>query len=215
MSNVASGGFAKYSGLYPSTVASLTPGSCIIQYPVAQSGSVILLDAGSVKLTGPNGLNATLAPTLGGLFVALSGTDIPQSGGTFTFTGLGGKDVGAFTATLNVSPLLKWTNPDAAANIDRSQPLHVTWTGGNSGSYVYITGASGSGGARERTFDCVALADSGKFDVPSYILSAMPAGVGTVQLDNGIFTPFSASGLDIASAGASITYSVSSTFGGS
>jgi hypothetical protein len=86
--------------------------------------------------------------------------------------------------------------------------------GGNAGSHVYITGASGSGGARERIFNCVALADSGKFDVPAYILSAMPAGVGTVQLDNGIFTPFSADGLDIASASASITYSVSSTFVG-
>jgi len=214
VSNVASGGFAKYSGLYPSSVASLTPGSCMIRYPLPQTGSVTLLDAGSVKLTGPNELNATLAPTLGGVYAALSGTDIPQSGGTFTFTGLGGKDVGTFTATLNLSPLLNWTNPSAAANIDRSQSLHVTWTGGNAGSYVYITGASGSGGARERIFNCVALADSGKFDVPAYILSAMPAGVGTVQLDNGIFTPFSADRLDIASASASITYSVSSTFGG-
>src|SRR6185312_7543658 len=104
--------------------------------------------------------NATLAPTLGGIYAALSGTDIPQSGGTFTFTGLGGKDVGAFTATLNLAALLNWTNPGAAANIDRSQPLHVTWTGGSPGSYVYIVGASGSGGARERIFDCVALADS-------------------------------------------------------
>ena len=215
VSNVGSGGFAKYSGLYPSSVASLTPGSCIIQYPVAQTGSVTLLDAGSVKLTGPNGLNATLAPTLGGLYAALSATDIPPSGGTFTFTGLGGRDVGTFTATLTVAPLLNWTNPGAAANIDRSQPLHLTWTGGNPGSYVYIVGASGSGGARERIFDCVALADSGEFDVPAYILSAMPAGAGSVELDNGIFTPFSADGLDIASAGASITYSVSSMFGGS
>ena len=173
-----------------------------------------LLDAGSVRLTGPNGLSAALAPTLGGVFAALSGTDIPQSGGTFTFTGLGGKDVGAFTATLNLSPLLNWTNPTAAANIDRSKPLHLTWTGGNPGSYIYIVGASGSGGARERTFDCVALADSGQFDVPAYILSAMPAGAGAVELQNAIFTPFSAAGLDIASAGASITYSVSSIFGG-
>ena len=213
-SNVASGGFAKYSGLYPSSVASLTPGSCIIEYPVPQNGSVTLLDAGSVRLTGPNGLSATLAPTLGGLFADLSGANIPQSGGAFTFTGLGGKDVGTFNATVNLSPLLSWTNPSAAANIDKSQPLHLTWTGGNPGSYVYITGASGSGGARERTFDCVALADSGQFDVPAYILSAMPAGAGAIQLDNGIFTPFSASGLDIASASASIVYSVSSTFGG-
>ena len=215
VNNVGSGGFAKYSGLYPSSVASLTPGSCILQYPVPQSGSVTLLDAGSVKLSGPNGLNVTLAPTLGGVFAALSSTDIPQSGGTFTFTGLGGRDVGTFTATLSISPLLSWTNPGAAANLDRSQPLHVTWTGGNPGSYIYISGASGTGGARERIFDCVALTDSGEFDVPAYILSAMPAGVGTVQLDNGIFTPFSADGLDIASAGVSVTYSVSSMFGGS
>ena len=164
-----------------------------------------LLDAGSVKLTGPNGLNATLAPTLGGLFAALSATDIPQSGGTFTFTGLGGKDVGTFTATLNVSPLLNWTNPGAARISTDRKSLHLTWTGGNPGSYVYIVGASGSGGVRERIFDCVALADSGQFDVPAYILSAMPAGVGCVELDNGTFTPFSAAGLDIASASASIT----------
>ncbi len=212
VSNVASGGFAKYSGLYPSSVSSLTPGSCLIRYPVPQTGSVTLLDAGSVKLNGPDGLNATLAPTLGGLYAALSGTDIPQSGGTYTFAGLGGKDVGAFTAALSLSPLLKWTNPTAAANINRSQPLHLTWTGGNPGSYVYIVGASGSGGARERIFECVSVADSGQFDVPAYILSAMPSGVGSVELDNGIFTPFSATGLDIASVGASITYSVSSTF---
>ena len=75
----------------------------------------------------------------------LSATAIPQTGGTFTFKGSGGADVGPFTAVVDFSnPLLSWTNPDVATTIDRSQDLKVTWTGGNAGSYVYVTGVSTS-----------------------------------------------------------------------
>jgi hypothetical protein len=138
---------------------------------------------------------------------------IPQSGGTFTFKGSGGADVGSFTSTLTLAnPLLTWTNQGAAATIDRAQELKVTWTGGNPGTYVLISGVSTSTSHVTQSYKCLANAGDGQFTVPSYILSALPAGNGGTLLQNNVYSPLSAAGLDIATAIADVSYSVSSVF---
>lgn len=62
-------------------------------------------------------------------------------------------------------------------------------------------------------YSCRARVEAGQFTVPPYILLALPNGRGSTQVQNLIFQPFSASGLDLATAAATIDYSVVSTYG--
>lgn len=112
---------------------------------------------------------------------------------------------------------MSWTNPDVAANVDRSQKLTVTWTGGNAGSYVYVTGVSTSKATSTTPsvtvgFTCLANARDGQFTVPSYILSALPPGAGGMAIQDDIYEKLSASGLDISFALGEIGISNKSTY---
>ena len=221
VSNVAGGTFVAYSGLY-SPNQPVSPGGCIVDYlQPATIGSITGLDPGTLTLTGPNGLSLTVPPSpLGlGMFAStLSATAIPDTGGTFTFTGSGGPDVGPFTSVLTFSnPLLSWTNPGIAATIDRSQNLTATWTGGNPGSYVYVTGVSTSKATSTTPsvslgFTCLISASDGQVTVPSYILSALPPGSGGMGMQNDIYMPLTASGIDIGVALGEIGFSATATF---
>jgi hypothetical protein len=221
VSNVAGGTFVAYSGLY-SPNQPVSPGGCIVDYlQPATIGSITGLDPGTLTLTGPNGLSLTVPPSpLGlGMFAStLSATAIPDTGGTFTFTGSGGADVGPFTSVLTFSnPLLSWTNPGIAATIDRSQNLTATWTGGNPGSYVYVTGVSTSKATSTAPsvslgFTCLISASDGQVTVPSYILSALPPGSGGMGMQNDIYMPLTASGIDIGVALGEIGFSATATF---
>jgi len=183
--NSAGGAFEAYTDLY-SPVDPESPGGCdVIAIGGVSTGTAAGIDPGTITLTGPNGLSVTLPPSqLGivGMFgETLSATAIPQTGGTFTFQGSGSADVGPFTSVVDLSnPLMSWTNPGVAATVDRTQNLTATWTGGNAGSYVYVSGTSTSKAtsaipAVTVGFSCLANADDGQFTVPSYILSALPA----------------------------------------
>lgn len=215
ISSVTDAAFEKYTGIY-APPDSLSPGGCTVGVVPGQVGGLTGMDPGTISLTGPAGLSVTLGPQLGikGAFYSMLPDDaIPQSGGTFTFKGSGGADVGSFTSTLTLAnPLLTWTNQGAAATIDRTQELKVTWTGGNPGTYVLISGVSTSTSHVTQSYKCLANAGDGQFTVPSYILSALPAGNGGTLLQNNVYSPLSAAGLDIATAIADVSYSVSSVF---
>src|SRR5262249_12151931 len=81
------------------------------------SGGVTLtgLDAGTLSLTGPAGARALppLQGFLGTYLDVFPSGYLPAAGGSFTFTGSGGKDVGPFTVNMNFPPLLVWTNRSA------------------------------------------------------------------------------------------------------
>lgn len=217
VSSTADAAFEKYTGIYTPT-NSVSPGGCIVNNltPVP-IGNITGLDVGTITLTGPSGSPVTLASQFGikGAFYAiLPAGAIPQTGGTFTFKGSGGADVGSFTSTITFSnPLLTWTNQSEAATIDRTQGLQVTWTGGNPGTYVIITGTSSStqpvviGG-----FTCLASVDAGQFTVPSYILSALPAGKGGTLLQNNVYSSLSPTGIDIGVAAGNVSFSVTSVY---
>ncbi len=211
--NVATGSFQKYVGVYPNSRPG--PGGCELLQPgptVDFSG----LDVGTITLTGPNNLNVKLAPQLGikGAFYSMLAADaIPASGGSFTFTGSGGTDVGSFTATLPFStPLFTWTNSAAVTTINRSQGVDVTWKGGNPGSLVYISGDV----TYNKTaigFSCTEKVEAGHFTVPTYILMALPAGSGSIGMENQFSVPLVASGLDGATAIGDVTVaSVNATY---
>jgi uncharacterized protein (TIGR03437 family) len=220
LTNTAGGAFEAYTGLYAPSY-SISPGGCIINPNVpVTTGVGAGLDPGTITLTGPDGIPLTLPSQLGikGVFEAtLSATAIPETGGTFTLKGSGGADVGPFTSVLEFNPLLSWTNPGVATTVDRSQNLTVTWTGGNAGSYVFVTGVSTSKATAttpsvEAGFTCLAAAGDGKFTVPSYILSALPPGSGGVGMQNDFQTKLSASGLDISFAQGEVGFNSAATF---
>ena len=224
VTNAGTAAFQKYTALSYNTGNAVTPGGCVMITPATLSG-LTGLDVGTITLTGPGGLSVTLASQLGikGAFSSnLPAGAIPATGGTFTFQGSGGADVGAFTSTLTfANPLMTWTNPSVAANIDRTRGLTVTWTGGNPGSYITITGGV-TMLVDERTlefvtasFICRAPVEAGQFTVPSYILMGVPAGSGSLLLQNNIYSTLPASGLDISFALGSNSYSTVAVYGNS
>ncbi len=215
VTNSTDAAFEKYAGIY-SPANSVSPGGCIVNNltPVPV-GNITGLDVGQISITTPAGGPQALGPQLGiadAFFLTLSASDIPQTGGTFTWKGTGGKDVGSFTSAITLAnPLISWTNSSAAATVDRSQNLKVTWTGGNPGTYVFITGTSTSTSGVLGGYTCSAKVDDGQFTVPSYILSGIPAGSGGTALQNAIQLPLPASGLDYGDTGATISFSVFTT----
>ncbi len=180
------------------------------------------LDAGTVTVTGPSGTQSVPAITSqpGTYDAILPAGFIPAGGASFTFTGTGGKDVGAFTATVKYSNPLTWTNMSSITSVNRSQGVTVTWTGGDPNSYVLITGgstspanANGANGIVAAGFFCDAPVAAGKFTVPSYVLLGMPAGTGSLNVENAT-TPvaFSASGLDYAYGFVAISSAILPTY---
>jgi uncharacterized protein (TIGR03437 family) len=203
--NIASAEFESVTGSYYGTASgSVSVGSCIVTEVFSSTGGGTVtstgLDAGTVSVAGPGGTTYPLMtiPTLAGFYEAsLPSTAITSSGGTFTFSWTGGKDVGASTATVVLpNPLLTWTNESAAATVNRSQGFQVTWNGGSPGTFVFISGSSSSNSATG-SFTCYAPQSALQFTVPSYVLETLPAGTGTLSIENvTTYTPFSATGID-------------------
>jgi uncharacterized protein (TIGR03437 family) len=219
VTNSAGAAFFKDSGLLAGATGrgdNLSPGTCAV-YPIITGGqlTIVGLDAGSITFTGPTGPAIPLPIQLGirgeyGAILAAGG--IPSSGGTFTFTGSGGADVGPFTSTLTMSnPLFNWTNQSAAATVDRTQGLLYTWTGGLPGTYVLLGGTS-TGSGVTAGFSCKVAVEPRQFTVPSYILLGLPAGSGGVSIQqHDADSSFAATGLDMGGITAVIEFSVPAT----
>ena len=190
-------------------VSALTPSTAPSPFPASTP-----LDAGTLNVTGPYGTQSLPEeqdsaspgqPT--GMYLEFLKVAFPDQAGSFTFTGSGGTfpgaSVGAFTATLNLSASPVWSNMSSIATVNRAQDLTVTWTVGASNTYAVI-GITGSSTDLSTgvgvSFICNAPAAAGQFTVPSYVLNALPAGPGALNL-TAQTTPqaFSAAGLDIAS----------------
>ncbi len=218
VSSSAGASFFKSTGLLAGATGrgdNLSPGSCAV-YPIITGGAITVvgLDAGTVTLTPPTGAAITLPPQLGikGNDGATLAAGVIPAGGTFTFNGSGGADVGPFSATLTIaSPNFNWTNPSAATTIDRTQGLLYTWTGGLPGTYVLLGGTS-TGSGVTAGYSCKVAVEAGQFTVPSYILLGMPAGSGGVSIQqHDTDSSFSAMGLDDGGISAVIEYSVAAT----
>jgi uncharacterized protein (TIGR03437 family) len=206
-------------------------GNCIVLQAVPSSTSTTFvaptgLDAGTISVTGPAGTQQVPAVTIpgqsgpsGDYSLQPSSTFLPATFGTFTFTGSGGKDVGPFTASISYSNPLVWTNMSSITSISRSQGVTINWTGGASGTYVFIDGSStNASGSLSVTFECYAPVSANQFTVPSYVLLALPpsgAGEGSLGVSNSSPSqPFAASGLTTgyASASAGVSFGISPTY---
>ena len=216
--NIAGASFFNEQGAQQASGSGLVSiGNCIVTQNLTGASSLYTttaLDPGTITVTGPAG-SATLTtiPQTPGLYFAqLSSGFIPPNGGTFTFTGSGGKDVGAFTTSVAYTSPLNWTNEGSITTVNRAQGQQVTWSGGATNSYVIISGSSTSAGVTG-SFTCYAPASAGQFTVPSYVLLTMPAGSGSLSLENSTNPNlFTASGLDYGIAIGAGFFSISPSY---
>ena len=132
-------------------------------------------DAGNtLTVSGPGGTKS-MTKVSNGQYQALLGTSSGTSTapGLYTIGGTGGKDVGPFSASLNVGNPFVWTNKSALATVDRTSSLTVTWTGGTAPGHMLIGGGV-RGGLTTKTFLCIADTQAGTFTIPQFVISAMP-----------------------------------------
>ena len=156
-----------------------------------------------------------------GPYIGMLGGGVPSSdgsskilppfldGGNYKVTGSGGKDVGAFSATVNIPAVVRWTNRDSLSTIDRGANLTLTWSGGTPAKQLVMIGGVSNDSKTKATagFFCFVPADTGKYTVPPSILGNLPAGVAANPTDSmgvlfvgtipsGEYSKFTASGLD-------------------
>jgi uncharacterized protein (TIGR03437 family) len=94
--------------------------------------------------------------------------------GSYQVSGMPGGDVGAFSATVTMPPPLTWINRDQLVNVDRTQPLNLSWSGG-SGAQVAIMGFGVDLPTDSTTvFGCLAPLGATNFTVPATVLANVP-----------------------------------------
>ena len=224
------------TGLFNSQIDTTIYGSCVVttfsgNYNPLAGLTFQNLDAGaSIGVSGPNGNKTLLKQTAAGFtfYSATLGDGTPGNyldAGQYTITGPGGPDVGSFTARLTLPQPLVWTNQASITTVNRASGVTLTWSGGDPAGFVTISGSSFvllSDGASVvgATFTCTARTSDGSFTVPAVVLLALPAsgsisagGVtittpGSLSLTgSSAFTPFTATGLDLAFASSVVTTS--------
>jgi uncharacterized protein (TIGR03437 family) len=183
------------------------PGTCIANGTLNLGNNIpgtgfTQIDGGSsVAVKGPNG-SVTLQGNSSDL------TTINQAGtflvpGAFTVSGTGGKDVGAFTASITIPALPTLSSPSGQGNnVTRASGLAVTWKGGDPNSIVDLDLIS----ALDNTFTlgseahCRVAGSAGSFNVPPYVLLALPTGNFASIIFGGaqVSASFTAPGLTVA-----------------
>jgi hypothetical protein len=180
----------------------------------------VSLDAGpTLTVKGPSGTRTITGITVGALPPYYKGVTFGNSTpgnffdpGHYTVTGPGGKDVGAFTGSIDVpSTPFVWTNiPTITAPLDRSKDLTINWTGGIPNTQVTVVGGSGTS-----AFLCAASVSVGQLTVPSYVLlnlpptgSASTSVPGQLTLGNRTVSLFPAPRLDLAWVGYGASYTL-------
>lgn len=238
----AYGGFVKYTGnQLASAAALLNPtGSCQVLRVVGNSGQLVFgpvgayLNAGQLILTGPGVANRPFTVDtstgiyslpLGATSSSTSSVHLPigfssfnaapsVSPGTYQLIGNGGGDIGIFSASMTFGQPLA-IQGGLPLSIARTSDLTLSWTGGNPGDVVSVTGISGTmiGGTsatpiyNAAKFTCSTTAGAGSITVPSSLLMQLPAsgtnGIGYLSVTsgpqpvagNGLFTaPLTAGG---------------------
>jgi len=165
-----------------------------------------LLDAGStLSLTGP-GPTQTLLALKGGGYGA-GGLTPFLANGTWTLSGNGGADVGAFKVSSNV-PVVTWTNASQfdGQNVTRGA-LTINWTGGGPNTILAIAGSStvidaiNPQNSALAEFICYSPATAQTLTVPASIVQSLPAsvtgsttagGLGTLSVSAGDASSFTA-----------------------
>jgi uncharacterized protein (TIGR03437 family) len=193
--------FLSWVDYQPDGTCSVFPFNTQIDPPVTD---LVGLDGGTTfTITGPNGSTQVTGGKAGGVEATVSGTGAFLVPGSFTVKGNGGADIGPFTATTNFPQVPKLTSPADGTTVTRSNGMTVTWTGGEPNGSVRIVVSSAFDGSFStgRQAFCQAPAKAGKFTIPSYILTALPASnfAGMVLQPAPASLPFTASGIALGS----------------
>jgi uncharacterized protein (TIGR03437 family) len=182
-------------------------GTCIVANALAGSDPPLTFlgapDAGaSLSVSGPVGNRAlpkqsTPGPTD---YFAVLGPGNYLNSGSFSITGPGGPDVGAFTATISLPSMPVLVIPQGLSPVVRSKGVTVNWIGGAPNSIVEIDGESATDGTftNGAIFACFAPASAGTFTIPPSVLYALPAGSNAALIFNSVVNgpSFTAKGLD-------------------
>ncbi|HLG97081.1 MAG TPA: hypothetical protein VKX49_12280 [Bryobacteraceae bacterium] len=193
--------------------ANFAVGTCSAKTPGGIQGEIfthqVPLDGGSkFTIAGPNGsMNVT---GNSGDTITLSNTGAFLTPGDYTLSGVGGKDIGPFTAKVNVPVLPTLTSPATPAGftVSRSQGLTISWTPNNSSTHVEAQIGSFIGNNVGVRVTCTAPVSAGTLTFPDYVLLALPIGNGgqfNFQPGDGpggaaTLSTFSASGLALGLA---------------
>lgn len=191
-------------------------GSCMMTppgYSLNEIGPGVVLDAGTIQVTGPATAVSGGSETLqsfgggGGFFGANLNTLVP---GTYTFNSSGGKDVKAFNLAINVPSLFSVTKPGSLATINRSQGVTVSWSNGFPNGEILVTGLSVAP-AGSVSFVCTAPSGAGQFTVPPSILLALPTGSGKIGVLN-LTPPQEIPGVPFSVAAAVVSFTMGTTY---
>jgi uncharacterized protein (TIGR03437 family) len=219
--NSAAGGFARITGLQLGSSSSVqanvsTSGDCLVTHVVSAGNqgtsgvTVANLDAGAVTLNGPPGSNITnlvlrqdpkylaYSATLASEGLSLpGGSNGTIIAGKYTLAGAGGKDVGAFNASLTLGTPITVTG-GLPSTVIRSAGLTLNWTGGLAtdivsigGSASTVTGTGTNAVTDSTSFSCTTTAGKGTFTVPASVLQQLPAVPATSTTGGGFLQLFS------------------------
>uniref|UniRef100_Q01T33 NHL repeat containing protein n=1 Tax=Solibacter usitatus (strain Ellin6076) TaxID=234267 RepID=Q01T33_SOLUE len=144
------------------------------------------LNAGTrLALSGPNlaagsGLGA-VSTALGPSYAASFANGTLGAGGSYTISGAGGTDVGAFTSTTVFPPSFTATNFGSITTINRTQPLTFTWSGTGIDQVAIILTSSVTGGGLVHitTLNCNVPAGPGSYTVPAAALAGLLPAAAT------------------------------------
>lgn len=167
-------------GSYPPPVGTCT---VVRMYPNSHARESSPLDAGStLGLNGPGGAvlmrKSSKGRYQGLLGPTIVGPNVPA--GPYSLSGQGGKDLGAFSASLNVASPIVWSNKAAIQTVDRSQPITMTWSGGDTAGYVLIGGFQK--GPAASGFLCTESTERRTLEIPALVLSQFQASTNPVVL---------------------------------
>jgi uncharacterized protein (TIGR03437 family) len=183
------------AGSLPNGYTAPAPGVCnvfvdVTSLPTSSDGlSVQTLDAGpSLSLQGPVSRTLAKQVSVGSISYSTQSANSTNDSwlvpGTYTISGTGGADIGAFSISGSLAPALNWTNRASTNIVNRSSGVTVNWTGGDPSQLMVIMGysliASTNGVARGGYFQCFANQSTGSFTVPGSILSRLPPTEETV-----------------------------------
>jgi uncharacterized protein (TIGR03437 family) len=209
-------------------------GSCTVwTFTTDQAGKLVGVDqptplnAGPITITSNGVAKAMqLEATSGVYFLDLQSPSF--YGGNVTVAGAGGPDVGSFNTSINVPSGFTWANRADVSTVSRAAGQTITWQNAAAGTIVEMTGASitlslepTAGSGAVSGFVCLAPAEAGQFNIPSWVLLALPP----TQSIQGITIPaslavinsakpvsFTAAGLDQGLLTFAITSSKSVTY---
>lgn len=209
---------AQYATKQPLTIVSFN--DCTVYNFINQNMAVpnpikpALLDAGPSI-----GLTTTSESAVGDASILLENGSYSISGlpaansfkGTYTFTGSGGPDVGAFTAQITLpggGSSYTVSTLNHATSVTRSQGLTVTWTPPRNADpdllFIQISGFSFVPNAPfGAEFACNVPLAAGRFTVPPAILLALPPQPGgampqaQLEIDLIVTKQFTAPGIDL------------------